>query len=274
MKTPSRLIIVVCLLFAVAFAYTSWKMGLENTPVYIIPLIVLMATAFVMAPQIDWWWYRRNPRDIDPMLGNLFQKHLTFYQNLNEADKLRFRQRVDLYLMTVEFIVPSQNEEKVIPEDLKHWVSAYRTMTTWGKEKIENEKFEKIVAYMNPFPSPQHPHDFHACESFEEDGVLLFALAPMIHSITAPSQCFNPVLYEFCKVFQTTYWSKHPELNESHWADLEQISGFSKEQIHKTIGLPDMDIRGVAMSFYILFPQRFKRFLPNQAEGLKETFGF
>ena len=154
MKTPSRLIIVVCLLFAVAFAYTSWKMGLENTPVYIIPLIVMMATAFVMAPQIDWWWYKRNPRDIDPMLGNLFQKHLTFYQNLNEADKLRFRQRVDLYLMTVEFIVPSQNEEKVIPEDLKHWVSAYRTMTTWGKEKIENEKFEKIVAYMNPFPSP------------------------------------------------------------------------------------------------------------------------
>ena len=233
-----------------------------------------LAVAFVLAPQIDWWWYKRFPRDIDPLLAKLYQEQLPFYQRLSEAEKLRFRQRTDLYIMAAEFIVPSQDEDKSVPEDLKHWIAAFSVMTTWGKEKVENDKFEKIVAYMHPFPSPQFPNNFHSSEIFEEDGVLLFALERMIQAVMSPTLCFNPVLYEFCRVFEKTYPCEKLELNEDNWQNLEQISGFSKIKVLEDIGLPEIDITGVAMSFYILFPTRFEKFLPKQYAQIKSNLGF
>jgi hypothetical protein len=238
--------------------------------------VILMAATFVMAPQIDWWWYKKHPQDIDLDVMQSFEKHLDFYKNLDEKDRLRFRQRVGLYLMSVEFMVPSKDEEKQIPEHYKYWVSAFAVMTTWGKEIFTFEKYEKIVGYMQPFPSPLYTQYFHSCETFddENDGVLLFAFEPMMNAVLNPLACFNPILYEYCKLFTTTYWSKKSDFDESHWSVLEKISSFSEAKIKETIGLPNVDVRAVAMSFYLTFPQQFNRFLPEEAETMKEIFGF
>ncbi len=275
MKKPSASLLAFLFVIGLIFTYFAVVKGMDNVSIGIAVCVVAMATTFVMAPQIDWWWYKKHPRDLDPTLINLFQSQLPFYQRLTEAQKLRFRQRVDWYLMAIEFIDPSQNEERSVPDDQKHWLSAFRTMTTWGKpDDIADTKFEKIVPYINPFPSPNYPRIFHSSEYFEEDGVLLFALAPMMHAVMQPTQCFNPVLYEYCSVFQLHYGSGNLELTASHWLDLEQISRFSQEQILKTVGLPEVNIRSVAMSFYILFPESFRRVLPKEFEIIKALLGF
>jgi hypothetical protein len=275
MKKPSASILAFLFVIGLIFTYFAEVKGMDNIAIGIAVCVVAMAATYVMAPQIDWWWYKKHPRDLDPMFGKLFQLHLPFYQRLSEAEKLRFRQRVDWYLMAIEFIIPSQDEEKKVPEDLQHWLSAFRTMLYWGKpEDIADTKFEKIVAYMKPFPSQQFPKHLHSSEHFEEDGVLLFALAPMLHSVMQPTQCFNPVLYEYCNLFQLKYGSGNIELTASQWVDLEQISRFSQEQILKTVGLPEVNIRSVAMSFYILFPEAFRRILPKESEQIKALLGF
>lgn len=266
----------VTLFFATVTAISAGLHYFTNTENYygIIVGVLGLAVAFVLAPQIDWWWYKRNPRDIDPQMASLFQQHLSFYQKLDDAGKLRFRQRADLYLMATEFIVPSQDEDKSVPEDLKHWVAAYAVMPTWAKPNVENEAYEKIVAYMQPFPSPQFPHHWHTSEIFEEDGVLLFALERMVQAVMNPTLCFNPVLYEYCRVFSKTYPTTTIDLTEEHWLSLEQISGFPKEKIATDVGLPEIDIQAVATSFYLLFPTKFIQTLPKQFEQIKNNLGF
>ena len=273
MKLPSALATLFFALVTIVFAALHYVMDSEQYIGLIVGVLGL-AVAFVLAPQIDWWWYKRYPRDIDPQMANLFQQHLPFYQRLSDAEKLRFRQRTDLYLMAAEFIIPSQDEDKSVPEDLKHWVAAYSAMTTWGKLTVENEKFEKIVAYMHPFPSPQFPQHLHTSEIFEEDGVLLFALERMIQAVMSPTLCFNPVLYDFCRVHEITYPSEKLNLNEANWLDLEQISSFSKQKISEDLGLPDVDIQGAAMSFYLLFPSQFEKTLPKEFAEIRMKFGF
>jgi hypothetical protein len=273
MKLPSA---VVTLFFAAVTAVSAGLHYFTSSENYygIIAGVLGLAVAFVLAPQIDWWWYKRNPRDIDPQMASFFQQHLSFYQKLNDAEKLRFRQRTDLYLMATEFIVPSQDEDKTVPEDLKHWVAAYAVMPTWAKPNVENEAYEKIVAYMQPFPSPQFPQHLHTSEIFEEDGVLLFALERMIQAVMSPTLCFNPVLYEYCRVFAKTYTTPKVDLNDENWLNLEQISGFSREKIGTDVGLPEIDIQAVATSFYILFPTKFVQILPKQFEQIKSNLGF
>jgi hypothetical protein len=261
MKAPSSILVFTLVVAALIFLYCAVEID-KNFAYAVIAFVVPAAAAVVMSPQIDWWWYSRNPRDVAPEIAKIFEQHLPFYQRWTAKEQLNFRQRVDLYLMSVEFIVPSKDEEKSVPDDLRHWVAACAILTTFGKKRFINEKYEKIVAYMKPFPSPQYPQHLHTTESFEEDGVLLFALEPMLHAILQPTLYFNPVLYEYCKIFQQMYWSKNPEVTEEHWGDLEKISGFSREQVYATIELPTVEVKAVAYSYFLLFPERFNAVLP------------
>lgn len=269
MLLPSRTIIILMLLPMAFFFYLAWEK--ETTwAVYAIPFFVIAAAAFSLAPQIDWWWYQRNPPDVEPIIQQIFQSQLPFYQGLREEEKLKFRQRAALTMLATEYIVPSNDEDKKVPEDLKALIAAHAVMMTWQKEKYIMDSFEKIVVYARSFPSPNYPKLFHASEINEEDGVLLFSTERMLQALMEPATVFNPVLYEYAKAFRFHFKLPSLALSQDIWTTIAQIGNIDKTTIEDHLGLPEPSPEAVLMSYSILFSDKFQKIAPKLYEEIRK----
>ena len=237
----------------------------------ILPFLIL-AVAYVLAPQINWWWYKRNPPPLDARLEQLINDYFLFYKNLAPELKQRFRERVALYLLGNEFIRPVHPDDpdatanrKNVPEDLKAAVAAIAVQTSFGKDEFLSGKFENIVIYPHPFPTPQYGDDFHTSELYEPDGVILLASDILMAGFNNPQNYFSIGLYEFARIFKFLNPSvSYPVIDENAiWADFEKIGGKSKSIIESTVGLKNLDLWGVAVYHFFSYPQRFQKTLPD-----------
>lgn len=233
---------------------------------YAVPCVVAVAVVFMLSPQIDWWWYKRHPLDLPHMLQLFINKNSLFYQNLGVEDKFRFRNRMAMYMQAVEFM--PQGMEQVSP-DVKGVVAACAVQMTFGQKDYLPGKFEHIVVYKHPFPSPQYPEHWHASEHFEEDGVIMFSTEQLMPGFLQPQRFFNIGLYEYARVFRTNNPDiAFPQVGEEHWPALEYISRFPKDKNIQYIGLPQIDLVALAVSHFFVFPENFKATLPDIYEGL------
>jgi hypothetical protein len=269
MLLPSRSIIVLMLLPMACFFYLAWEKE-TSWAAYAIPFFVIAAAAFSLAPQIDWWWYQRNPPDVEPIIQQIFQTQLPFYQQLDADNKLKFRQRTALTMLATDYIVPSQDDDKKVPEDLKALIAAHAVMITWHKEKYIMDSFEKVVVYARSFPSPNYPTLLHTAESNEEDGVLLFSTERMLQALMEPAIVFNPVLYEYAKVFHFHFKLPSKALAQDIWTTIAQIGNIDKTTIEEHLGLPEPSVEAILMSYTILFPEKFKNVAPKLYEDFKK----
>jgi hypothetical protein len=245
--------------------YLAWKFD-ASWASYAIPFFVLAAAAFSMAPQVDWWWYQRNPPDVEVPVQRIFQAQLPFYQQLSAEDKLKFRQRAALTMLATEYIVPSQDEDRQVPEDLKALIAAHAVMITWRKERFIIDSYEKVVVYAKSFPSPQYPQILHTAESNEEDGVLLFSTERMLQALMEPQTVFNPVLYEYAKVFRLHYKLPNLALPQDIWETIEKIGNIDKTTIETHLGLPEPSPEAILMSYSLLFSKKFQDIAPKLYE--------
>ncbi len=273
MLLPSRSVIVGALVPMVFFLYLAGAKD-ASWASFAIPFFVIAAAAFSLAPQVDWWWYQRYPPDVEAPVRKIFQAQLPFYQRLSETDKILFRQRTALTMLGTEYIVPSRGQddadERQVPEDFKALISAHATMITWRKEKYIMESFEKVVVYARSFPSPTYPALFHTAESNEEDGVLLLSSERMLQALMEPATVFNPVLYEYAKVFSIHFKLPKIAFPQDIWNTIEQIGNINKETIEQHLGLPEPSVDAVLMSYAILFPQKFQNVAPKLYEQIME----
>lgn len=268
MLLPSRTVIVSMLLPMAFFFYLAWEK--ETTwAIYAIPFFVIAAAAFSLAPQIDWWWYQRNPPDVDPIIQQVIQSQLPFYQRLNAEHKLKFRQRVALTMLASDYMVPSKDDDKKVPEDLKALIASHAVMMTWHKEKYIIDTFEKVVVYARSFPSPSYPKLLHTAESNEEDGVLLFSTERMLQALMEPAIVFNPVLYEYAKVFRWHYKLPSLALPQDIWETIAQIGNIDKTIIEEHLGLPEPSPEAILMSYSILFAEKFQKIAPKLYEEIR-----
>lgn len=266
---PVRILSIPFFVTALVFLYMTWEVD-ESYSVYIIPPVVLLGLLFVFGPQINWWWYKRYPPKLDPNIRHLFRRHFHFYQKLSPDDKERFRRRVALYTIANDFM--PQAMEKV-PEDVKAFIAANVVQLTFGQEDFLLSKFERIVVYPKPFPTPQYPEKFHASEIFEEDGVVLFSAQQLAKGFLHPTQYYNIGLHEYAKVFMICYPEHpYPVFDQDIWSKLEQISGFSREFIAEWINLDNIDPLAVSISHFFVFPEKFRAVLPEVFELYGEIF--
>ena len=100
---PARIVSTPFVIGALVFLYLTWENS-ENYALYIIPCVVLTAISYVFSPQINWWWYSRNPPKLDPPLRQILQKRNGFYQKLNPDKKKKFRERVALFMIGNDFM--------------------------------------------------------------------------------------------------------------------------------------------------------------------------
>ena len=254
---PSKLISIPFFLLTLVFLYLTWQYG-ESYSYFLIFLVIALAVIYALGPQIDWWWYKRNPPEIDRPMRNLLIKYLPFYNELSVTDKQKFRNRMALYIEAVDFI-PKGGEK--IPPDVQGVIAANITRMTFDQEDFLLSKFERIVIYRRPFPSPQFPKKFHASEIFEKDGVLLFSAEQVMWTFLQPEQYYNLVLHEYIKVYQLSYPNKiYPISSEVSWELLTKISGFNQEHVVNLIGLPDIDPVLVSGTIYFTHPKKYVKF--------------
>jgi Glucose-regulated metallo-peptidase M90 len=237
-----------------------------NYYIYAVPFVIGLAVVYTLSPQIDWWWYQRHPPELPAMVRHLINTNLPFYQNLSAAEKTRFRTRTAMYMEANEFMAQGM---EAVPPDVKGIAAASVVQLTFYHEDYLLSKFEHIVIYPHPFPSPQHPEEWHVCEHFEEDGVIMFSAEQLVPGFLEPKRFLNIGLYEYARVFMRC----HPEVSfhhfdEEHWPAFEQISGFPKDKTIQFIGLKEIDMTALAVVYFFCFEEKFKAKLPKEFEAL------
>jgi hypothetical protein len=250
------------------------------------PAFVFMAVAYVMSPQINWWWYRRNPPPLSMGATKLLEEHFLYYKRLSPDLKIRFRERVALFMLGNEFIRPvraddseAQQLRNTVPEDLKAAVAAFATQVSFGKAEVLVSKYEHFILYPHPFPTPQY-NNLHTSEIYDEDGVVLLAADPLMMGLNNPEFFFSIGLYEFAKIFSKTIspvassLAKENtfDLTENDWSLLNKISGMTKETISGVVGLYDLDDFGIAAHHFFTFPDLFKSSLPDLYQLMSNIF--
>ena len=239
---PARILALPFLILTAVFSYLAMQVD-EVYSLYIIPCVILLAVFYTFSPQINWWWYQRYPPEIDSEMRRLLIRHHSFYNVLSVAEKKKFRNRMALYMIGVEFM-PKGWER--VPEDIKGVIAANAVHMTFKLDDFLLLPYERIVVYTAPFPSPQYPRTRHASELFEEDGVLLFSAQQVMWTFLQPDQYYNLVLHEYIKVYKSIYPDKnYPKREEADWSLLEKVSGFSEKSIKGIINLPDISTSGI-----------------------------
>lgn len=259
------------LLPALCFLYLAWDVNPAYAP-GIVPFIVLAVLVYILAPQINWWWYQRWPPDLNKELTQLLEKFFPFYQKLPSFEKKRFRTRVAMFKMGVEWM-PKGFPEDILPPDIATMLAAQAVMLTFGKSEYLFKQFEKVIVYPLPFPSPEYPFA-HASELYAADGCLLFSAQQIARSFVQPYLHFNIGLYEYARVFILTHPNEnYPDCSAVDlWAKLEQISNMDRRKVELTIGLADIEPLPVLIHHYFMFHTHCATLLPDETAQLAAIF--
>lgn len=236
----------------------------------LVAMTVILAVIYVMSPQINWWWWQRSPPPLDERDERVLSDYCAFYRQLSPEMKQRFRNRVALYVLGNAFmrpVHPSDMEADAlrtrVPEELKIAVAASAVQVRFGQPKFLASKFEHIILYPHPFPSPQS-EAIHTCEIYEPDGVLMLDADTLMAGFNQPRQVFSIGLYEMARIFKIEDPSvSTPFFDAATLESLEKVSGMSRKQIEAIVGLTNLDDFAVAAYHFFTFPQGFQSLLPD-----------
>ncbi len=254
---------------ALIFLYLAWEVN-SHYYWHLLGSTMALILIYLLGPQINWWWYQRYPPDLPAVITQILENRLPFYQRLSQEKKMKFRNRAAMYMEANEFIAKGMKE---VAPDLKAAVACSVVQLTFGKDDYLLNKFEHIVIYAHPFPSPQYPDNWHSSEIFPEDGVVLFSAEQLMPAFLNPTGYFHIGLYEYARIYRIC----HPEVifpsfYPDSWKEFEVVSGFKKDLVLNWIGLPEIDLTAVATVLFFVFPEKFKKVFPEKYDRLAEIF--
>ncbi len=260
------LALVAVLLFAYSHFYEA-----EEFAIYSVAPFILAAIVFILAPQINWWYYEKNPPKTDEDLRKILGARCEFYRNLSEENKAEFERRTTMFMMAKQF-TPKVHDE--VPEDMKAIIAASAVQLTFHqKEDWLFDEYETFIIYPHPFPTPQH-EAWHVSETYAEDGVMLFSAEHLLHGFFEPLRYYQIALHEFAGVFI----DKNPEIlqtdfGENPWQSFQRISNFSEEKIKAYIGLENVSPEAVGVTLFFTHRTYFAQHLPGAFKTLQGVFG-
>jgi hypothetical protein len=257
-------------LISLIFLYLAWKVD-QAYAIYMVPFLLLTALAFVFQPQINWWWYSKRPPVLPDTFLRLLEKCHPFYQKLRPEQRKTFQDRVALFRMATDWS-PQGFPEDVLPPDIELVLSAQAVTLSFGKTEYLPKRFEKVIVYPRPFPSPEYTFE-HASELYEPDACLLFSAEQLMRAFLQPTQWYNVGLHEYAKVFvlenPTAPW---PTMQDSDWERLERISKMPRAHVESVIGLAGVDVLPVAIHHFFVVPEAFAQEMPQEAQAFSKVF--
>lgn len=260
-------------LIATTFLVLAWTVD-DGYSIYFVPFLVICALIYILSPQINWWWYSRNPPELSTELQAILERCSGFYQQLSPAEQRKFRGRIGLFNMGVDW-EPLAFPEDSLPPDIQMAIAAQAVMVTFGRNEFLFSSFEKVVVFPMPFPTPEHPYD-HASEMHLEDGCLLFSAEQVMLGFVKPNQWYNVALHEYAKAFVMKYPQESwPDFSgEEVWGKLEQVSGMPRSYVESVIGLAGVDALPAAIHHFFNFPRSFNTHFPDEFNRFLKIFVF
>ena len=269
---PARLLGLPFLFLFAWSIYAAWGAEDERFAYPILISAVMLALVYVFSPEINWWFYRRWTPALDPPVKALLERFGGFYNELSASDKKVFEQRMFLTVTATDFLpqgLPS------VPEDIRYMIAYPQVCLYFHQEDWLCKLQVKTVVYPHPFPSPSYPSQLHSAEWYAEDGVLIFAFPWVGEAFSRPGKVSNVVFHEQAKVFRDCrpeVWQA-PEARQDIWTKLESISGMSRQYVAEVVGLPQDDPYPVSVHHFFLYPQAFRRELPDWYDAYLRVFG-
>ncbi len=266
MKLVKMLALVLGTILAIGI-YLTFQVN-QSYGFLIIVSGILLAALYMLSPQVEWWWAQRHPPAPNPNMIKFLNEHFDYFRQLNGADKDKFLLRLNYFIMAREFRAMIGDD---VPVPLQTMIAAEGVRTTFGLEDYLLESHERVVVYPHPFPSPDHKK-LHHSETNHEDGVLVFASAPVIHQFKGIGHIFNLVLYEWISAFKHQSKASFPDFHEEDWQVFETDFGTPKRLVEASIGLPDFDRRIVGAVLYLSQKSLFREKFPAQAREFEQIF--
>lgn len=240
------------------------------SPFLVIPIGIAFA-GYLLAPQIDWWFYKQFPPKLDPRVKTLFENNSEFYRSLSPERKKLFDERITLYIEAKDWQYIGMDES--MPYDIRAIIAFEPVRLTLAQKDYLLEPFDRIAVYQNPFLSPQHPDRYHASEIFKEDGIALFSLKHILPAFREPLCYFNIVLYEYARILVLTSKSTvFPQLKDDFWYNLYKVANYGHREIMGVIGLPDVEALPVAIHHYFTYGPYFREVYPELYAQLQNIF--
>jgi hypothetical protein len=191
----SKLLSIPFAILMFVFLYMAWEVNSDWalwTLVGFIPLALL----YIMSAEIDWWWFERNPPELEQPMALMLEKGFPFYQKLDAAGKKRFGQKVMMFIHGNEWI-PQEWEE--IPRDVQVAIAAQAVVPLFERKEWLYPKYESIVVVPEGFLSPSYPFTHYHELNSEDQGVLFSAkhiMLPILKQTTGPYLA----VYEYTRV--------------------------------------------------------------------------
>jgi hypothetical protein len=271
MKLSGFLYIVAFVLTLLITLYEYvYSSGNWLSPYLVIP-VALGIGAYVLSPQLDWWYSRRYPPLLENKIVQIFENNSEYYRNLTPERRKLFNERICLFIEAKGWQYIGMQEE--MPYDIKAIVAFEPVRLTLSQNNFLLKPFDRIAIYQNPFISPNYPERYHASEIFAEDGIVLFSLKHILPAFREPHQYFNVVLYEYAKIMAMTYPDIiFPTLDDSFWPDLYKVANYGKREIMGAVGLPDVEPLPVAIHHYFIYGKYFESEYPELYNELQSIF--
>jgi len=271
----ANLLIAPILVLVLVLLYLSWKVDADYAP-WMIPPVIVIALIYIFSPQINWWWYNKRPPELESGLQRMLERFCPFYQQLDDAGRKKFRERVALFRMGTDWMAVGWPEDmEQVPPDVQLALSAQAVLLGFHQDDLLFHRFEKVIVYPQPFPSPDHLYA-HASELHAGDGCLLFSAEQVMLGFTQPAQWYNVGLHEYARVFHLTHpdapWPELPE-DDALWEKLRLVSGMPRKHVDAVIGIEDTEALPMAIHHYFTFPDRFRVALPEVAAAFDGIFG-
>lgn len=229
-----------------------------------------MVVIYVFNGQIDHYYHRRWPLQLDEKLKQWLSKYFPYYNNLSDNDKTKFEYRTGLYISGRAF-KSIGSEQRDVPEDIKCMIAVHGVQMTLGLDDYLIGDMDRIFLYKHPFPSPKMPW-LHHVETDIEDGVIILSLEQLTNAILNPSMFYNIAYHAYAEAIVGVHGHLPFPVCEGSWNKLEEVGGFSKDQIEKQTGHKSIDPLIVHIHYYFVFRNNYEKIFPEFANQFYDIF--
>lgn len=262
---------------AVPLALIAGYIAFVNKPitvnsVYVFIPVILLVVLYVFHGIIDHWWISKYPLKFDTKLDEWLQKYFPPYHRLNPEGLEKFKYRLTLYIEGRLF-KSIGSEQRDVPYDIKGMIAAHGILIGLNTDDYLIGAMDRIFLYKHPFPTPDHQY-LHNVEVNTEDGVIILSLEQVTGAITEPDKYYNVAYHAYAEAFHHIHVNiAYPDVSDS-WSGIETVSGWSKDEILKQIGLKSVKLLHVHITLYFSMPDKYKVVFPDKYREFSQIFGW
>ncbi|MEZ4907869.1 MAG: hypothetical protein R2771_09600 [Saprospiraceae bacterium] len=272
----------IAVLFAIPFiiisAISGYMLFINENDNYLIILIismVILIAIYTLQPHIDFLWDKSHPKILDSKDKIFLTKFSSFYNNLNDEDKVKFENKIYVFTRSKDFKL-IKKEKKRITSSFQNCNCSHLLFNLASIYQIYFKSFDRYFAYEHPFPTPKIQF-LHSVEVNIEDKLAIFDIESLINSLNYNNRIFNIGIFAFSEIFLHLNENKilYTELEEKvFWDKISTISGFNKDYILNLIGFMPLKQFSILSTLFTTFTDKFETELPIQYNELKKIYNF